>query len=79
MRKAKTYFEMVPVAIAKQVAQAASGSAASPALCVICGTPVRLEHCKIDENGAAVHDRCYIAKLASTTPIKVVPIPRVRS
>jgi len=30
--------------------------------CSICGAPVELERCKIDENGDAVHDDCYLLK-----------------
>jgi hypothetical protein len=32
--------------------------------CWICGKPVQLESCKIDEHGLPVHEDCYIAKLA---------------
>lgn len=79
MRKAKTHFEMVPVAIAKQVGRATAGSAAGgPVLCAICETQVLLEQCKINENGEAVHDRCYVAKVAGTAPLKVVPRPRAK-
>ena len=28
--------------------------------CVVCDLPVSLEDCKIDEDGRAVHERCYI-------------------
>lgn len=31
-------------------------------ICWICGNRVRLESCKIDEHGQAVHEECYIAK-----------------
>ena len=38
--------------------------------CWICGKVVSLESCKIDEHGSAVHERCYVAKVAfnSGTP-----------
>lgn len=32
--------------------------------CWICHQPVRLEDCKIDEQGRAVHEHCYAAMLA---------------
>ena len=32
--------------------------------CWICRKPVELESCKIDEHGQAVHEDCYLAKLA---------------
>ena len=31
--------------------------------CKICGMPVCLETCKIDEYGRAVHENCYVEKL----------------
>jgi hypothetical protein len=31
--------------------------------CWICGKPVRLEKCKIDEHGQAVHENCYATRL----------------
>jgi hypothetical protein len=32
--------------------------------CWICGKPVQLEDCKIDERGQPVRGDCYFAKLA---------------
>jgi hypothetical protein len=32
-------------------------------LCFICHTPVQLEISKTDENGHAVHERCYLLRL----------------
>jgi hypothetical protein len=32
--------------------------------CWICGQPCKLEECKADENGHAVHAHCYAVKLA---------------
>jgi hypothetical protein len=32
--------------------------------CSICGNAVSLENCKIDEYGQAVHENCYVAKIA---------------
>lgn len=31
--------------------------------CPICNEPVSLERCKTDENGRAIHERCYVGKL----------------
>jgi len=36
---------------------------ASISCCWICGKPIRLEDCKIDEHGMPVHEACYVAKL----------------
>jgi hypothetical protein len=33
-------------------------------LCWICGHTVELETCKTDENGMAVHENCYVLKVA---------------
>lgn len=33
--------------------------------CHICGLPVSLEECKIDERGYAVHECCYSARLTA--------------
>lgn len=65
MQKAKTYFEQVPVSVARHVASQKVGSSSGTrlVLCTICGMPMELEHCKIDEKGAAVHDKCYMAKV----------------
>ena len=35
-------------------------------MCWICGRAVRLDTCKTDEHGCAVHERCYLAKIALT-------------
>ena len=32
-------------------------------ICWICGNRVSLEKCKIDEQGQAVHEDCYVAKV----------------
>jgi hypothetical protein len=32
-------------------------------VCWICGRAVALENCKTDEQGLAVHEACYIARL----------------
>lgn len=33
-------------------------------LCDVCGRAVSLEYCKTDERGDAVHEECYLRKLA---------------
>jgi len=65
MGKAKTHFEQVPLELAKRAAQTASPAVIS---CSICGKPVALEKCKIDEEGHAVHEDCYFNKLAGRRP-----------
>ena len=65
MAKAKTYFEQVPVAVAKQVAEQEMHVSHSGTIsCAICGDPVELERCKIDEQGGAVHEGCYFERLS---------------
>ena len=73
MTKANTFFEQVPVALARQITARQSGiEQSSPVLCGICGTPVELEHCKTNEFGQAVHGKCYASKIAAK---KVKPAP----
>lgn len=62
MRKPTTYFEQVPLALAKKIAE--QEVASSAITCAICNHAVALEKCKIDEDGKAVHDDCYLTKLA---------------
>jgi hypothetical protein len=38
-------------------------------ICPVCHQPVRLEDAKTDEDGQAVHEKCYLAGLKGTTPI----------
>jgi hypothetical protein len=65
MNRPTTFFEQVPLALVKKLTQEKSwSSAANIVSCVICGTSVELEHCKINEDGRAVHENCYIEKLA---------------
>lgn len=33
--------------------------------CSLCGEALNLTCCNTDENGCAVHEQCYVAKLAS--------------
>jgi hypothetical protein len=70
MRKANTFFQQVPVSLAKQIAAREAGPP-RPRLvaCVICGAAVELEHCKIDESGSAVHEKCYVGKLSASVPL----------
>lgn len=65
MPKARTYFEQVPLELAKQVSlqEGAGVSGRRPVACAICGVSIELEHCKINEDGEAVHDNCYFAKV----------------
>lgn len=68
MGKVNTYFEQVPLVIAKQVAnEEARLWKGRLVMCAICGSPVELEQCKSDENGDAVHDKCYFAKVTAAT------------
>jgi ribosome-binding protein aMBF1 (putative translation factor) len=32
--------------------------------CWLCGKAVKLEDCKIDEHGLAVHEDCYVVRVA---------------
>lgn len=63
MGKTITYFEQVPLAVAKKVAMLEKISP-RPVPCIICLQPVRLEECKIDHEGAPVHEKCYVEKLS---------------
>jgi hypothetical protein len=50
--------------------------------CWICGKAVTLEQCKVDEHGLAVHEECYVARVAlerhraAQAPIASMPQPR---
>jgi|HubBroStandDraft_6_1064221.scaffolds.fasta_scaffold69989_2 hypothetical protein len=39
-------------------------STSAKRFCWICGRVVALETCKIDEHGLAVHESCYVTKIA---------------
>jgi hypothetical protein len=39
--------------------------------CRICSAPVPLDQCKIDEDGLAVHARCYVEKVSAHNGGKV--------
>jgi hypothetical protein len=61
----KTRFEQVPLDLVRKLAGEATRGLPGHFLdCVICGKAVELEHCKTDEYGDAVHDKCYIARMA---------------
>jgi len=62
--KPKTYFEQVPLELAKKAVNEASADSA-PILCGLCTKPVALENCKIDEVGRAVHEDCYFRNLST--------------
>lgn len=34
-----------------------------PLLCPVCGRPVAIENSKTDEDGAAIHEDCYVVKV----------------
>lgn len=42
-----------------------TGVARTDTNCWMCGKPVTLETCSVDEHGRAVHEGCYASKLAS--------------
>ena len=63
LAKPKTYFEQIPLAVAQAALQSKE-----PLICGICGVPVVLESCKIDEKGTAVHERCYFEKVSRRNP-----------
>ncbi len=71
MRKRKTHFEQVPLAMVMKIArQELLRARTSLAHCAICGHPVELERCKTDEDGDAVHEDCYVAKLLQPAQAK---------
>lgn len=64
----KMNFEQVPIQVARRVAaRELSASKAALVLCAVCDDPVQLENCKIDENGKAVHEDCYVTAMTRTT------------
>jgi hypothetical protein len=62
----KPLFEPVPADQKATNSPLPARSAAS-----ICGVPVRLDQCKTDENGLAVHSRCYVEKVSERNGMKV--------
>jgi hypothetical protein len=61
MAKSKTHFDQVPL---DMIPKTTRQTAIVPTLCRICGKAVLLENCKIDEEGVAVHARCYCEKVS---------------
>lgn len=42
--------------------------------CCICGRAVRIEDCKFEEHGQAVHERCYAGKISLEKILKAMPV-----
>ncbi len=42
-------------------------------LCPICSQPIALENAKIDEDGRAVHEECYVNQLLANPPDSPYP------
>lgn len=62
----ETEFEQVPLDLAKRIAERETTlSRSGRATCAVCGMPVKLEECKTDEDGEAVHGACYLTKIAA--------------
>jgi hypothetical protein len=65
MQVVKTSFEQVPIELVRRIAVPQQSLAADGfACCAVCGDTVELERCKTDEHGQAVHQKCYVARLA---------------
>lgn len=56
----KTYFEQVPLEVAKRIAATELREARGATPCTICGYKVRFEDSKTDERGRPVHENCYV-------------------
>lgn len=80
MRKAKTYFEQVPVeTVMETVKDLSLGFAEKLAVeqsrrglhsslhCRICRKPVAVEIAKTDSNGQAVHEECYMLRVTAVS------------
>jgi hypothetical protein len=52
-----------------------------PPVCPICHSPVPLETAKTDEQGAAIHEQCYLlkVKLSEQTTLDNAPDKQTRS
>ena len=44
-------------------------------ICWICAKNVDLNSCKIDEYGEAVHEACYVARIALEKGTRKTPVP----
>jgi hypothetical protein len=62
MKNPRMQFETVPVYMAKNAAEHSLNHSRF-ASCAICSEPIELEHCKTDEVGNAVHEKCYLEKV----------------
>jgi thiamine biosynthesis protein ThiC len=65
MAKGHTWFEQIPMAVAKSAARENTKETrvSHIMVCAICCQSVDLKHCKTDENGNAVHEECYVQKI----------------
>ncbi len=64
MRRSKTHFAQIPVAIVKKLAlEIHDDGLESDIKCSICHKPVSLETTKTDEVGHVVHEECYFLKV----------------
>jgi len=65
----KMIYEQVPVELVKIIARReTNASTAGLASCAVCGNPVKLEQCKINEYGKAVHETCYLTSIKKRRP-----------
>jgi hypothetical protein len=65
MHNPKTDSQQVPLEAADEPERDETQSPQSGRVsCVICGCPVSLEDCKLDEQGDPVHDHCYFESLS---------------
>jgi hypothetical protein len=63
MAKPGTFFEQIAVEKVRKIAHVDLPPGGPSARCRICGNAVAIEHCKTDERGQAVHEKCYFASL----------------
>lgn len=70
MKKATPTFEQVPVSVARKIARAEETPSSNFVSCVLCGHAVELEKCKVDENGGAVHEKCYLTRMSRGTSFR---------
>jgi hypothetical protein len=40
-------------------------------ICSICNAPVLLDSAKTDEDGAAIHEACYLVKIGVRKPVSI--------
>jgi len=65
MHDPKTESQQVPLEAVSELERGEARSSHSGRVsCVICGSPVSLEECKLDERGDPVHDHCYFNSLS---------------